>query len=356
MSHSLLLMFVPETQAGWSRLSFGGVVDGLRRHGLLPLALEGGCGNDAILPTLRATVEQGARERVHQEDSLIARVLEALNARGCAALLLKGAALGRWLYARPELRPASDVDLLVDPRRHLDAHAALSAAGFESDGYSQHDDASCQASYLDPVSTRQLDLHWALGVVPELVRGFEFDALLQRSQPLRGPAGARGLGRIDALMHAVVHYRAHLPVEDRLGLWLHDIALLARGLDASDWTELDRRVRAQGLAGLHAATLREAAAWFPLSLPEAWLVDWECLGRSEATRHWLDPVENSLTRLWRSLRALPNMRERMHYLRARLVPSTHWMRGRYRAQGSLGLLAAYFRRWLSGLQRVVAGR
>lgn len=356
MSHPLLLTLAPGMQVEWSRLSFGAIVDGLRRHGLLPVALDACPDAETILPSLRTTVEEAAQERVGQEDSLISRVLEALSARGCAGLLLKGAALGRWLYPRPALRPASDVDLLVDPRRHLEAHAALTAAGLESDGYSQHDQASCQASYRDPVSTRHLDLHWALGVVPELARGFEFDALLERSQPLASPAGARALGRVDALMHAVVHFRAHLPQEDRLAIWLYDIALLVRGLSGEEWSRLDRQVRGQGLAGLHAATLREAARWFPMELPGPLLQAWAAAGAREPTRHWLQPDARPLARLAHSLRALPTLGERLAYLRARLLPSRAWMRGRYRAAGSRGLVLAYLRRWLSGLGQLVAGR
>lgn len=353
MSQALLAMFAEPARARFASLPFAGMLDALRRHRLLPLALAGAPASDPLLQPLAETLSRDASQRVAREDALIERVLGALAACGCAALVLKGAALGRWLYARPEWRPGSDVDLLVDPDHRFDAHAALVGAGLESDGYSQYDEASRQASYADPRSRCQLDVHWALSVVPEFARHFCFDELRAASIPLRGPAGARGLGRVDALMHAVLHYRAHLPESDRPAIWLHDIALLASGMDAADWERLDGRVRACGLAGLHAATLVEAASWFPLDLPIARIESWTRLGTREGTRHWLAPDPRPLARLLRSLRALPGLRPRLQFLRTRLFPGVRWMRGRYGARTRGQLLRAYLRRWFAGARQLL---
>lgn len=353
MSQALTAWMAPAAQQRWSSLSFSGLLEALRHERLLPLALaEADARADALLQPLHEQLEQDARLRIAQEDSLLVRTLDAFSAKGCRALLLKGVALGRWLYPRAGLRPATDVDLLIEPGQRFEAHASLIGAGLLGDAFSQYDEAACQASYCENAGSRQLDLHWAISVVPELACRFRFEELWKRSIELGRPAGARALCRVDALMHAVVHYRAHLPANERPAMWLHDVALLVRGLSEAEWGDLDRRVREARLAGLHAATLSEAAAWFPLDLPAARIRTWAGIGPQEPTRHWLQPHPSSAWRFLRSLLGLPGLRLRLHFLRVRLFPSRRWMAGRYGARGPAALMLAYFRRWFSGLRQL----
>lgn len=357
MTDGLLELLAPPIRERWGALAVSEQIAQLQRHRLLPIALahvrERGAGRDALLSGIRDSLASAGCRTADVDRRLLERVLPALAAADCRALLLKGAALGRWLYAAPELRPSSDIDLLVDPRRRLDAHAALTAAGLRSDGYSQHDHASNQATYRDPESGRQVDLHWALSVVPELACRFDFAALDADAFDLPQPAGARALGRVDALMHAVIHYHAHQPVRDRPVIWLHDMAMLARGLDTAGWAELDRKVRRSQLAGLHAAALEDVVTWFPLDLPMELMSQWAALGHSECTRHLLDIDARPFIRLLHSLGCVTSLRGRVDYLRARLFPAVEWMRGRYAATSPLQLASAYLQRWTNGVKQAL---
>lgn len=356
----LLDFLAPPMRDRWSALPVLDQIGQLQRHRLLPLALaharhagrELGPLVEGMWNALMATGQRNAQ----LNSASLGRILPALAARGCRALLLKGVALGSWLYPAPELRLSSDIDLLIDANRRLDAHAALTEVGLQSDGYSHHDHASNQATYHDPESNRQIDLHWALSVVPELACRFDFAALDADAIDLPQLAGARALGRVDALMHSVVHYYAHQPVVDRPVIWLHDMALLARGLDAQGWAELDRKARKAQLAGLHAAALREAAQWFPLDLPAELLRQWTALGGDECTSHLLNADVRPLRRLLHSLACVTSMRARIAYLRARLFPAAAWMRGRYAATSGLKLAHAYLNRWSTGLRQALLAR
>lgn len=360
MTDDLLSLMSPAIRKQWGALGVTDLIAQLQRHRLLPIALaharQANGGLDGLRAGLWDALMAAGRSDAAKDRRLLERVLPALAARGCRALLLKGAALGRWLYAAPELRPGSDVDLLIDARKRLDAHAALVAAGLQSDGYSQHDLASNQAPYVDPETGRQVDLHWALNVVPELACRFDFAQLDRDAIDLVEPAGARALGRVDALMHTVIHYFAHRPASDRPLIWLHDLTLLARGLDADGWADLDRKVRRMELAGLHAAALHLAAESFPLELPAALIAQWQTLGQGECTRTLLESDGGPFRRLLHSLSCVTTLRGRMAYLRARLFPATLWMRGRYGAQGGMQLAAAYLRRWTAGLGQSLNAR
>src|SRR5215212_5026868 len=86
-----------------------GEIRALGEHGLLPLAYRW-----SRLPQLRGGAMQAAAvEPLRAAD--LHDVLAALSARGIEALILKGGALAYDLYDRPEERPRSDVDLLIDP-------------------------------------------------------------------------------------------------------------------------------------------------------------------------------------------------------------------------------------------------
>lgn len=355
----LLALLNSKVREQWAALGIADQIAQLQRQRLLPVALAylRSIGNlDSLHAGLWEIVVQRGRESAAIDDQLLERVLPALQARGCRPLLLKGAALGRWLYDAPELRLGSDIDLLVDPRRRLDAHAALTAAGMQSDGYSHHNLASNQATYVDKETRRQIDLHWALSTLPELACRFDFEQLDSAGIDLEQPASARVLGRVDALMHSVIHYCAHQPADDRPLIWLYDLTLLARGLDARGWAELDRKVRSAQLAGLHAAALQLAAESFSLELPVVLLQKWRELGNAECTGALLRVNPGPVRRLLHSLGCITSMRERIAYLRARLIPVDEWMRGRYGATNGPQLCMAYVHRWADGLMQGVRSR
>jgi hypothetical protein len=62
-------------------------------------------------------------------DAVCGEVVSAWRAEGIESILLKGATVASWLYP-DEVRPISDVDLLVMPDRLLDATAILRRLGF----------------------------------------------------------------------------------------------------------------------------------------------------------------------------------------------------------------------------------
>ena len=357
VSSDLLALLAPPLQTQWAALSSSEQIRLLQQHRLLPLALDhlrqAGQSLTPLFAGMLESLESVGQCHARLDNDLLLRVLPALTACRCRPLLLKGVSLGRWLYAAPALRPSTDIDLLVDPQQRLQAHDALIEAGLESDGYSQHDQASQQATYHDPHTGRHIDLHWAINVLPEIACRFDFARLHARSIDVPTVPGARALCRIDALMHAVAHFFAHQPANERPGVWLYDIALLARGLDSAGWAQLDAAVREAGLAGLHVAALRQTSQWFAIELPEAMLETWQALGQGECASHLLHAQDRPIRRLLHSLGCVPSMRGRIAYLRARLFPAVAWMRGRYRTQGNVQLLKAYLRRWTSGLRQTL---
>lgn len=97
------------------------------RHGLAGLLLERANASDVAIPhPARRRLDRAAfaiaAENLHFLREL-ERLLAGFHHAGIPVLLLKGAALNLTTYPRPNLRPMSDLDLLVP---HRDAHRAQS--------------------------------------------------------------------------------------------------------------------------------------------------------------------------------------------------------------------------------------
>lgn len=81
-----------------------------------------------IVEHLKRQAARSAFQNVHAQRQL-GPVVAALNRAGIPVMLLKGVALLQTIYARPELRPMSDVDLLVRPQHARQAMEALLTVG-----------------------------------------------------------------------------------------------------------------------------------------------------------------------------------------------------------------------------------
>lgn len=336
-------------------LSAGARLQWLTRHRLLPYVLAQQSADDGFALALQ---QASAADRVLQVQSIHAalrRTLTVLAPIEGGLIVLKGVALGLSCYADPHWRPVTDIDLLIAPAQRWWAHAALDAAGYAHDGYSQHGGVVHQASYREPTTGVTIDLHWALSNQPELAWRLDHLTLAGAVLPLPGWSAHR-LATVHALLHAVMHYAAHQPADQRPAIWLLDMVLLCGELQPQGWAALDSCARAAGLCGLLAACLTQAADDFILHIPGSLMDDWRERGiREPATRLWYPPA-GARARLLLSLRCLPSWQARSALIWNRLCPPVAWMRGRYDARTPMQLLATYLRRWRDGWRRLSAAR
>ena len=92
-------------------------------------------------------------------EAAIADVVLRMRAERVRPILLKGPAIARWLYRESEVRPSSDVDLLVSPADFPAAEQVLEAMGltrFPVAGLEHAD------TWLDEDRPLAVELHWSL--------------------------------------------------------------------------------------------------------------------------------------------------------------------------------------------------
>ena len=218
------------------------LVDDSRRHGLSALVhhhlhatdqpLDASCGKNLALDA-RRIIGSGLRVK-----SLLTRSLDVLSAIGVTPVILKGAGLGARLYPRAELRPMTDVDLLISITDFTKAVGALRASGLTS-----------PRSVFEQVHSHHLSLTGPAGVVELHFAGLRAFGTELAAEPLIGSSllsqfegrPVRYLAPVQEMTFLAAHAAHHL--FERIG-WLYDLKLLAANNANVDW-ELVRRVSKQ---------------------------------------------------------------------------------------------------------------
>jgi hypothetical protein len=268
--------------------------------------------------------------------------LTALESAGVDAMVLKGPALARRLYADGEIRGYSDVDLLVPRRCLASAREVLAQVGYSSAGevFGIDDVAGIQHSEIwsrpgEGSGPVMIDLHWRLDGC-EAPDDLVWDALVagRGSIELRGEEAAV-LGDDGLALHVALHAAQHGP-ED-----VQAIGDLARAVER--WPQDLWRRAAQLAERLHgvpafAAGLRlipdGARLAGELGLPPTPELDWKIHTREARPRGTFHVGAFAEAR---------GLRQRANVLRRSLFPTRRWIRWEFpwAAQGRARLVLAY---------------
>ena len=337
-------------------------LDEAKRHGLLPLVADRLAAWPAVgplLPELQAQASGFVAADLLREREL-RRALDALAARSVRAVVFKGAALAYTHYARPDLRPRDDSDLLVRPEVRETAHHTLVGLGYRPPRHVTGELVSYQAIYekwLDGVAVHTIDLHWRVANPQLFADVLSFDEIDAASQaiPAIGPS-ARGPSSPHALFLACVHRVAHHR-DEKLLMWILDIHLIASRLTTAEWmTFLDladrRRVIAICRQGLSLAADR-----FGTVIPSGVVDDSrvsEAGDRREPSAAFLSRDRAQFATFVSDLRALSSWSDRGRLLREHLCPPATYMRQVYAPSSRAPLPALYVWRAVRGAWRWLA--
>ncbi len=192
-------------------------------------------------------------ERLHAMESLwqanairaLDAALDALEAGGIRAAVLKGPALVERFYPDPSLRCSSDLDILVADADTDRAVAALEPLGYSvetgvSARYARRHHHHLHLAGRPPVIELHFRAYVGFGVT------MAAEDLLDRARPHRTAGGARSLvlAPEDEALYLAVHAAGHC--FDRL-LWLYDLKLLVEQEPGIDWDVVAMRARVIGV-------------------------------------------------------------------------------------------------------------
>lgn len=336
------------------------------QEGVLPL-LEARLRPSAEWPSLPAALRKALQEGARQAVALdlyrrheLARVAAVLADADLRALVLKGNALGLWLYPQSHLRPTRDIDLLFASRTEADrAVGLLARLGYvaEPDPGKLFFERKCQLRVAGG-NRCELDLHSKLLNAPLFADALPFDELWAASQPLPGlPAQLRALGAVHALLHACLNRVMDIQIgePERLKL-LYDVHLLADRLDEITWHQLQALACQRRIAGACARVFGEARRLFATEFPSSVLAALDAAAASEPL-DWAR-LDDWRYMQWRNLLAVPGLGGRLRWLYERVFTTRSRMQGRYGEGNWWQLMGRRLRRGLFHMRNRagVAGR
>jgi putative nucleotidyltransferase-like protein len=186
--------------------------------------------------------DAGERRRTAARGLLLAfhtaMAIGRLNEQGIGVVLLKGPAVARWLYTVEELRPSTDIDLLVAPDDYDAAAAALGGIGFWETQPSRDGHWSEYVQNEGVLVNDQdvvIDLHrWMVGIPPDHVR-HAWDVL--RASTVGMEVGGREVPVLDEPARAM-HLALHAAQNGREGTKsLEDLRRGLERLPAATWDQ-----------------------------------------------------------------------------------------------------------------------
>ena len=310
---------------------------------------------DAVLPPeQRASLSRAARTAAAQSlfrEAELRRVATVLERHGIRALLLKGNALGQWLYPQPYLRVSGDIDLLLESRAAAEQAAiACTELGYAL-GFSPAASNFEMTSRLvvDGISRSELDLHCRLLNSAAYADIFAFEELWRDAMPLPALASSlQALSPLHAFAHACLNRALDMQIgePDRLKL-LVDIHLLAERMDAGAWQQFLSMAAAKRISGICLRTISDTVDAFGSAVPADVL---------EALRKAAEAEPIDWRRLhdwrymqWQNLKALPGTRAKLTWLWERVF-LTHGHLRKLHGEGSWSTLM--LRRMGRGLSRL----
>ena len=163
---------------------------------------------DHALRVLRALVVR--HKHAHQARmEVLEEIIKALDERGIPVVLLKGAALVQTVYPSPELRPMSDLDLLVPPEHAARAQRELQRLGFNAPMTQR---ARAYQHHHLPIAhkqvhglTMQIEIHRRL-LPPDARVTKDFHSLTRPLVPIKlGKYTVYALAHTDQLSHLCHH-------------------------------------------------------------------------------------------------------------------------------------------------------
>ena len=195
-----------------------------------------------------------------------AEVLSSLRQAGVETIVLKGIALTRLYYRNMGLRYMDDVDLLVRPRRAIEAMNVLRATGWRAANRSPEALLGYEhAADFGDGAGRKVDLHWR--VMWEGRPSADEGDLWEASVPLNvGGVETRALCAADQLLHVCVHGANWNPVPPLR--WVADATMIMRGSAPVDWPRLVEQARKRQLTLLAGETLDYLRRLLDAPVPE----------------------------------------------------------------------------------------
>ena len=275
-------------------------------------------------------------------------LLEGLHDGDVKVVLLKGAAIAQIHYPEPWMRPSVDTDLFIAPADIEKTRQVFQKLGYRVVGhtYKSHQFNAVQSGTGGNLVN--YDVHWRSSNRARFARVISHEEAWNTGIELNGLGGIRMMSAPLALLQAFMH-RAGNPDHDpnRL-IWLYDIHLLLRSLDASEMRVFAERAVRENLQEVCVDAIVASNNHFPtketadvLEMIEV-STEPDTIGKQKFKHSALGLIVDDL-------RELPSWSLRAALLQEYIAPSSEALRKRYNAYGRFDLPWLYLKYYTRGI-------
>lgn len=320
----------------WARIEYHGIAFLLNSHAEhlsdWPIALKERMTEEARLIALWETTHHQA----------LLSVIDALDAAGVEAVLMKGTALAYSLHHEPATRRRGDTDLLVRPRDRIKTREILKSLGW----YRKDDPHGLyyQEGWLWDAAgffVHAIDLHWEPSDRPVLQGILPLEAFFADRRPIpRLHKAARRPEPVIMIIHATINQKWHaihgyhsesgrLASPRRL-IWSVDLDLLCQSMQSDDWARLEAHCSAHGVGPLVAEALEGMQDDLCNESPQSILTALRAKPLdNDLSGYFAKP--DSLNQFWIDLRKADSFEKKSKLLKTRALPPREHLLEKYPA-------------------------
>lgn len=320
----------------WSRIEYHGIAFLLNSHAEhlsdWPIALKERMTEEARLIALWETTHHQA----------LLSVIDALDAAGVEAVLMKGTALAYSLHHEPATRRRGDTDLLVRPKDRAETREILKSLGWyrkdDPHGLYYQEGWLCDAAGF---FVHAIDLHWEPSDRPVLQGILPLEAFFADRRPIpRLHEAARRPEPVIMIIHATINQKWHalhgyhsesgrLASPRRL-IWSVDLDLLCQSMQSDDWARLEAHCSAHGVGPLVAEALEGMQDDLCNEAPQSILTALKAKPLdNDLSGYFAKP--DSLNQFWIDLRKADSFEKKSKLLKTRALPPREHLLEKYPA-------------------------
>lgn len=334
------------------------IYDAAISHGVAALISQNISGlKKAVLnPELTEFIEQLNRYHHHYKilntfiDAEAITVLKKLKKEQIDVVVLKGFSLAQQVYSVPNLRPKTDIDILI---RSEDKEAIKNI--FKSLGYNNPRGWEPQAiinqfSYKKTLGKGvnvYFDVHLKISNSKKIENILNYNDLL-KSAYTTTIDGINLINKPHALTHAVFHLLGHKASGDMVKLiWYYDIYLLIKAASDNEKQELITLISKTGLANLMTYTLKLTAQYFPSKELTVLFKELEYMPFNNDYDYLLSNT-SGVKGLWLTLQGTNSLKEKINVIKETVLPPPAEIYIKYGKDTKWPLSVLYIRRIISG--------
>ncbi|VAW36085.1 hypothetical protein MNBD_GAMMA01-1584 [hydrothermal vent metagenome] len=265
-------------------------------------------------------------------------------------IVFKGFAFTHLLYNHSNIRPYTDIDILINKNDYDRVYDILIKLNYHSYPSRCGKFVSFQNSFFDSETPQTIiDLHWQINNRIEFHQYFPFKDLIKDAIRIKTREFEfHTLGTINAVIIGCFHYQAHRP-KDRKHIWLYDLAILWSNMNEMEQATCINKAKQTMQLTIVQTTLMQIFHTFENCFANN-LEDIE--KQQEPTENYLLPRNKKITDINIRLKNIKGIKNKIKFLSEYIFQSHTYVQNRYNLNSTSWIYLYYPKMWIQDILKL----